>query len=232
MHWTFDNGTATDRSGNGYNGTLINSPTPSSGALDFNNPADSESVQGVDVNESDTGNELSVFLRIRPDSLITTQTVLSKWEYTNGGAENSWGMRAANADATNFIFFVAANGDAGNNYFVTSDLALTTGVWTNIGFVYNGAGVANTDKLKTFKNSVQMNGAFFGTIPSVLHASTQPILAAYPLINNPAFAQHFDGQIDDVRIYNRALSTPEIAEIHRMDTTSTINTTGSLSSAP
>lgn len=40
------------------------------------------------------------------------------------------------------------------------------------------------------------------------------------------------GLIDDVRIYNRALSASEIAELYRMDTTGTVTTTGALSSAP
>jgi hypothetical protein len=231
MNWTFDDGTARDRSGYGYDGTLINGPTPSSGTLDFNNPADNESVQGVDVNESDTGNKLSVFLRMRPDSLIATQTLVMKWDYA-GNTQNSWGVRATNADASNLFFFIAENVDAGNNYFTTTNANLTAGTWNQIGFVYDGAGATNADRLKTYKDATQLNGAFTGTIPVGLNASPHPVRVAFPLINNPAFAQPFDGLIDDVRIYNRALSAPEIAELYRMDATGTVTTTGALAGAP
>ena len=231
MNWTFDDGTARDRSGYGYDGTLVNGPTPSSGALDFNNPADNESVQGVDVNESDTGDKLSVFLRMRPDSLIAKQTPIMKWDYA-GNAQNSWGVRATNADASNLFFFVAGNGDGGNNYFSTTNANLTAGTWNQIGFVYDGAGATNADRLKTYKDAALLSGAFTGTIPASLNASPHPVRVAFPLVNNPAFAQPFDGLLDDVRIYNRALSDPEIAELYRMNTASSITATGALVAAP
>lgn len=41
-----------------------------------------------------------------------------------------------------------------------------------------------------------------------------------------------DGLIDDVRVYNRALSASEIAELYRMDATGTVTTTGALSAPP
>lgn len=49
---------------------------------------------------------------------------------------------------------------------------------------------------------------------------------------NSGPAYYFSGLIDDVRIYNRALSAPEIAELYRMDATGTVTTTGALSAPP
>lgn len=40
------------------------------------------------------------------------------------------------------------------------------------------------------------------------------------------------GEIDDVRIYNRALDPEELSELYRMDTNSSVNTSGYLSFAP
>ena len=42
----------------------------------------------------------------------------------------------------------------------------------------------------------------------------------------------YQGSLDEVRIYSRVLSASEISELYRMDTTSTVNTTGFLSAAP
>jgi len=42
------------------------------------------------------------------------------------------------------------------------------------------------------------------------------------------FQNYIVGLIDDVRIYNRALSASEIAELYRMDTTGIASTTGAL----
>lgn len=45
-------------------------------------------------------------------------------------------------------------------------------------------------------------------------------------------SRRVNGLIDDVRIYNRALSASEISELYRMNATGTVTTTGALSSAP
>ncbi len=46
------------------------------------------------------------------------------------------------------------------------------------------------------------------------------------------FQDYFDGVISDVRTYNRALTANEVAELNRMDSTSTVNTSGFLTSSP
>jgi len=45
-------------------------------------------------------------------------------------------------------------------------------------------------------------------------------------------AWYFDGSIDDVRIYNRGLSSNEVSELDRMNATSSVVTTGALSGTP
>lgn len=231
MNWTFDDGTARDRSGNGYDGTPVNGPTPTGGAFDFE-ATDTEYVDGPDINESDTGNALSVFARIRPESLVATQTIFSKWDFTNGPNNNTWGIRATNADPTNFYIFIADNPDVGNNFFTTSAAGLTAGVQTHIGFVYDGTGATNADRLQVYKNGLQEAGVFTGVIPANLNATAEFVNVSRPMINDPMFGQPFDGLIDDVRIYNRALSATEVQELDRMDTSSILNSTGALNAAP
>lgn len=231
MNWTFDDGTAADRSGNGYDGMLVNAPAPGGGVMDFNGP-DGEYIDGVDVDESDNGNELTVLFFVTPETLVTTQTFLSKWEQGNAGNQNSWGIRTTNADAANLLFFLSDNPDAGNNFFASTDAALAVGQTAHVAFVYDGAGAANADRLVAYKNGVQLNGNYTGTIPATLTDTAEPVRAAFPLIGNPAFAQPHDGTLDDIRIYNRVLDSSEIAEIYRMNTSSAVNTNGFLTVIP
>lgn len=199
-------------------------------ALNFDGTNDA--VEIADFNGSDTGNKLTVSYWINPDSLSPTDTHVAKWDIGNSVVDNSWGIRASNADGTQLIFFISDTVDGGNNYFTTNNANLTTGTWTQITMVYDGSGVTNADRVKVYKDGVQLNGLFTGTIPSTLHNTSVPVTIGRRLINVPMFADYFDGQMDDILIFNRSLSTPEVQELHLRDTSSSVNVSGHLTAAP
>ena len=45
-------------------------------------------------------------------------------------------------------------------------------------------------------------------------------------------ADPYAGNLDEIRIYSRALDASEISELYRMNTSSTVNTSGFLSASP
>lgn len=82
-----------------------------------------------------------------------------------------------------------------------------------------------------------LNGNIDGTIPKGGNLSSGIDCASIGFSTASGCAldgsqTYFDGQIDDVRIYSRALAPTEISELYRMDTSSAVNTSGFLTAAP
>lgn len=235
-NWTFDQDWVAgnivfDRSGYGHDGTLVNGAGTAGGELNLESSF-LQYVEIPDFQESDNGDKLTLIYRIRPNQLANAQTVLTKWEYINGGYQNTFGVKALNIDPTEFYALFAEAGDLGDNYFATSNADLVSGIWAHIAVVYDGSAISNSNRLKIFKDASQLNGTFAGDIPATLNNSGEALRIGYPIVMNPLYGSFFDGQIDDVRIYNRALSSSEIAEIYRMDASGTLLSGDALASAP
>lgn len=237
-HWLLDetSGTTIASRIGAHTGTFANSPTHdaagiNNGAVSFDR-ADSDYITIPDFDEADTGNKLTVSYWVNPDTVQAKDGHIMKWEEDTVTKASSWAVRATPAGDELYFFMAEAPVDAGNNYFETSNLDLSAGTWTNITFVYDGAGAGNADRLKVYKNGVQVAGSFAGTIPTTLHDTNESIAIGRRITNNPAFSDYYDGKFDDVRIYNSALSADEVGQIIRSRADSTIDSGGSLSSAP
>jgi hypothetical protein len=75
--------------------------------------------------------------------------------------------------------------------------ALAAGVWTHLAVTYDGAA------LRVFRNGAQAaSTARTGTI--------QTSTGALRIGGNLIWGEYLDGRIDEVRVYNRALSAGEI----------------------
>jgi hypothetical protein len=237
-HWLLDetSGTTIESRIGAHTGTFVFSPTHdpaglNNGAVNFDR-ADYDYISIPDFDETDTGNKLTVSYWINPDTLQANDSHIMKWEEAPTTGASSWGVRATPAGDELYFFIAESPIDYGNNYFATSNLNLSAGTWTNITFVYDGDSVGNANRLKVYKDGVQIAGSFSGTIPATLHNTPQSISIGRELTNNPAFADYFDGRFDDVRIYNSALTAAEVGQITRSRADSTIDSAGSLSSAP
>jgi hypothetical protein len=78
----------------------------------------------------------------------------------------------------------------------------TIGEWVNIALVHSGG------MLRAYKNGVEV-----GSVPSgtTLQPPAQPVLQLGGVINTTTRVWTFEGEIDEVRIWNRGLSTAEIS---------------------
>jgi hypothetical protein len=84
---------------------------------------------------------------------------------------------------------------------VSSTTSLTTGVWTHVAGVYDGANLA-----------VYINGAAAGTLA---HAGAIPSnTLALHIGADSSGASRFSGSIDEVRIWNRAMNASQIATLY------------------
>ncbi len=238
-HWLMDENSGTSiasRIGT-HNGSFVNSPTliPNGGILDgavsFDQPQE-DVISIPDYDDTDTGDKLTVSYWINPDTLVANAGHILKWTDASWDGDNSWVIRANPAGDEVYVFIAAPGYDDGNNYFSSSDLDLAAGAWTNVTFVYDGAGATDADRLKLYKNGVQVNGTFVGTIPTSLTNTNKPITIGRQVTELDMFGDFLDGRMDDVRIYNSALSAGSVEEISRSRSDSTLRATGSLSAAP
>lgn len=212
-HWTFDEGsgtTAYDRSGNGNNGTLTNGPIWTTGqlggALSFDGVNDFVDMGDV----LDLSPDYTIVAWFNSNSLLGAQRIVFKdspyaLSLNDGGSGR---LRHFNRSQSSII---------------------TDGIPAQIatGVYYHA--VASFDSASHIR-VLYVNGVVSRQTSGVVGVTAN---TATPFrIGGSGSGYFFNGQIDDVRIYNRALSASEIAELYRMDTTGTVTTTGALASAP
>jgi hypothetical protein len=210
--WNFDEGsgtTAADSSGNGHDGAISGATWTSPGAegtgfcLDF----DGQGTNRVSVGTFDvTGNAISIACWYKADNLDTPGNdprLISK--AIGGSSEEHWFMvSSSRVSGTKVLRFrLKTDGTTGELKADTATGNIELDVWTHAAAVWDGA------TMRLYKNGVEVGStAKGGTL------STDPA-AKVSIGNQPAETgdRPWDGLIDDVRIYDLALSMDEIAEL-------------------
>jgi hypothetical protein len=206
-YWPLDDGSGTvalDATGNGNTGTLVNGPTWTTGAvagaLAFNGINQSVSVAHTAALDAFP---LSVSAWIKTTSTTGVSGIVNKYVansnngynlFLNNGAICAWYSRSG----TNYVY------DGGGCTLQTA--GYNNGLWHQVVYVVDTAGAR-----------LYVDGAQVGTLgwtgPAGPPTTTQPVhIGHYP----GAFGgvEYFAGGIDDVRIYNRALSGTEVSALY------------------
>ena len=189
--------TTEDSSGNGNTGTLYNSPTwrPVSGkidgALEFDGVNDYIDLGNLDV----YGNELTISAWFKADDFEGHARIISK--ATGIGTQNHYWMLSEYNNKLRFRLKT----DGITDTIVASTGVLSVGVWTHAAAVYDGSFMI------LYKDGVEV-----GRIPKTGVISANSTIPVW-IGRNPGNYSPFDGMIDDVRIYNRALEASEIYPI-------------------
>jgi hypothetical protein len=190
--------TALDTSGGNQNGTILGAQRVAGrigGALAFDGVNDWVTVP--DSAALDLTTALTVEAWVKPDALNGWDTVLMK---ERGADDFAYGLYAN--DGAPFAGGTAAPSGVvragGAHQTVLGRSPLTVGVWQHVAGTYDGT----TQRLF-------INGVEVGSRPQAgLAAVSAGVLR---IGGNASFAgEFFQGAIDDVRIYNRALSATEI----------------------
>jgi fibronectin type 3 domain-containing protein len=193
--WGFDEGSGTgaaDKSGNNNNGTLSNATWSTTGkygnALSFN--GSNAFVSVPDSNSLDVTTGVTVEGWVRPSGLgAGFQTLLVKEQ------------------PGNLVFGLYANSDtnrpqsqvvtASGPKLLDGTAALPAGLWTHVAFTYDGT----TQRL--FVNGTQTASS---AVSGAISTSTSPVKIG----GNAIWPEWFNGLIDEVRIYDRALTAAQI----------------------
>jgi hypothetical protein len=199
--WRFDDGagkTAVDSSGNERHGMLIGNPQwvagVHKGALAFDGGGNHVEVPGYEGILGSHARTCAAWVKV-----INTSATIVSWGPS--GAGTKWLLRTHNGPAS--LRVECGQG----NIFGTIDLA--NGEWRHVAAVLADDGSPNVDEVKLYVDGVLDKTA--GITTRLVNTSTGGNLQiAYDLNNTP---RTFQGSMDDVRIYNRALSQQEIANL-------------------
>jgi hypothetical protein len=205
-HWSFDGGVTgptytEDLSMSGNNGTIIGGALPTIGktgqALDFDG--------SDDYIDAGSGNSLA----------FTSDFTVSAWIKPDTFGDSSFGRiidRQALSGAPGYSFYV--NNNPGGTPAGTQTLSaninavsgsgnadiITLGIWQHAVVRKNGTAV-----------SFYVDGTYQGGFTS--DATINDSGTSFKLGDRYDLARSFDGLLDDVRVYNRALSPEEIARL-------------------
>ena len=187
----FDEGAGSslvDRTGNGHTGAL-SGPTwtggRTGGGLSFDGADDLVTV--ADSAKLDLADKMTLSAWVRPTDSTGWRTALMK-ERPNG---LSYALYSAG--------FTQPSGyvNIGNDVALTGPSALPVNTWSHLTFTYDGATIR-----------LYVNGTEVASAPQA--GSAPASTGALRLGGNGVWGEHFAGVLDDVRVYNRALSPAEV----------------------
>jgi hypothetical protein len=240
--WPF-NGNANDESGNGNDG-VVNGASMTSDR--FENPDKSFNFDGIDdiinlpINSGQVANstQFSIQFWIIPDSIVNTpQTVFANWHSTpnspNGTPVSFYTGFYDNNSGYNIFTGYA------NSLGVGSDLNINYSNWNHIIITYDGSQSLAENRQKVYYNGYLQGNNFncqfcSSNIPQITGSvyNHTTIGARYTGAQNNLI-EKFKGKIDDIAIWNRALTQQEISALYTASSTNnaTSNTTANVPSA-
>jgi hypothetical protein len=198
--------TAVDGSGNNNNGTIsgatrVTGQTGFGGALQFNG---SSSIVNIAHSASlALTNGMTLEAWVNPSANAGTsvndgwRTVIMKERSTTGLA---YGLYSNDGDSnpSRPAGYIRNNG---TDVEAANGPAVPIGVWTHLAVTYDGT------TLRLYVNGVLRNSV---SAPGGINASTAPLRIGGNTVFSVPGTEYFAGLIDEVRIYNRALSAAEI----------------------
>jgi len=212
-YWPLDEGSGTiahDASGNGHNGTLDNGPEwvtgadakMGTGALLFDGTDDRVSIDSFDVVG---GSGITIACWFKASNLDTPGNDPRMVSKATGGASDAhWFMLSSSrvGDQKVLRFRLKTDGATGE-IKADPEGSIELDVWIHAALTWDGSTML-----------IYKNGAQVGTLAKVGELTVDPDVNM-AIGNQPDGAENrpFDGIIDDIAIWNRALTQTEIGEV-------------------
>lgn len=186
--------TVSDTSGNNNHGNIFQATWFTAGkfgkALSFDGLNDYVSVN--DSNSLDLTNRMTLEAWVRPTASSGWRTVMLK----ENSSELAYAMYARES-SNRPSGWIRTNPTTGSSKSVTGTTGLPLNTWTHLATTYDGAALR-----------LYVNGALVKTqsATGTMYTSSNPLKFG----GNAVWGEYFAGQLDEIRVYNRALSQPEI----------------------
>ena len=208
-YWPF-NGNANDESGNGNHGT-VNGATLTT---DRNGKANNAYSFDGYKNDIDCGNNsilnlnnfsISVWYKVIEDPKVPSEyTIVSKTDYTNNTLGYRLALGSSPSTKPQLIWSQIGGANSCGDY-LDSDNETNKNIWTNV------IGVKDQNTLKIY-----VDGKLQQKITEVCgnFNNSRPLLFGSSYTVNNIKTGFFNGQLDDIAIYNRALTQQEITTLY------------------
>ncbi|CAN5322876.1 hypothetical protein BH10PAT1_BH10PAT1_1780 [soil metagenome] len=210
IKWSLDeqNGSTVNNSGFGapsYGGTtsgtswLTNTACKINGCLNFSGTTNNVAAGSPTFFDGLTTMSVTFWMNSQT-AFNSNYSVISKID----SSSNAWQIRTTGAgDQLRIVISNAATDTS--NYCVTSGLAFTLSTWQHVAVVYDGTAPTGSN-IKVYLNGVAWTCSVTGTIPTAIRTST----ATLRLGQNAAGGSGFIGYLDEVKIYNTALTASQV----------------------
>ncbi len=203
-HWTFDDGTGTDSSANNNDGTVNGAVLATghigAGALDFDGTNDYVDLGNLDV----PGSAITVAAWVNSDLLTncgaTDCRILSK---AVGVAEQDHYIMLSTITSSGAKLRFRLKAGGTTNTLIATTGTLSNSTWYHVAATYDGTTMR-----------VYLDGVEVGSTSKTGAISTNSSVAMWIGGNPPSSTvRPWDGKIDDVRLYDAALSASAISDL-------------------
>ena len=207
-YWSCDN-TAYDLSGHGHNGALTNITVTTDrfgyprGAYYFNGSSSYITVpDAAELRLGNTDFTLNAWVRLDAYNPSFGSSILVK---RFSGFNNGWVWTITGNSST--PAGVLSYGPGGGNANAFGSTVINTGTWAMVTSIYN---------LASQSLSIYVNGVLDHTVTGILPANASVTAALYIGRDDPSTgtSYFFQGALDEIRMYNRAINSTELQQLY------------------
>jgi hypothetical protein len=161
------------------------------------------SVSIPDNADLPTGSAMTAEAWVNEAAFASQVSIASHWLYSTSG---SWALQTGTNNNLR-ILLASSQTDTGTNYVDTAVNTWTTfNSWHHVVVTYDGT-QAQASMVKVYIDGVAVASTVTGTLPSTLQNST----GVFSIGSLPGLSKNFNGAIDQVKLFSRALSPTEVS---------------------
>jgi subtilisin family serine protease len=206
-HWKFDESdgnTAYDSVGTNH-GTLVNGPVWTTGQIDGALSFDGvdDYVKIPDSNSLDVTSQATLCAWIYTTSLTAGQGIVGRWNYSSSPSKESILLEARGDVDDRIRFNISTDGGIPTETVVASQQKFVANTWYHVAGTYDGV------RMRLYINGQEDNST--PKSGNIFTSDSEWNIGAF----NYGGVAYFEGTIDDVRIYDRALSAAEILQLYQ-----------------